>query len=360
MHTERRQERSILANNHRFFDVRRELESVLQVLRREPRPVPEAEDVFQAVEDLEVTLRGHRTGVARVQPTAVERLPCGGVVHVVAAKHRRATRQDLAVVGDADLGAGEGDADGVNRMSSPRWSMSDPADLGLAIELAKWDADGVEEAKHVGPEAPPPVEALRKRDRPRRSFSAANRRRRARAARTRQASEIGWRRKRSSATRAPTRIRRSNMNRLNGVVSMIFTCTSSTGLPRSAAGRTGVVGRSRGCSEPCLGLLGEVDGEPDRQRGGDRHHLLADPGEGQERHELVAGAPRVDLGQPLRHEQEVRERQHRPLRRAGRARRVTDDGEIVGRRRHRRSGPTGRAFRAKRAALGLDGGQSQR
>src|SRR5439155_7532209 len=37
-----------------------------------------------------------------------------------------------------------------------------------------------------------------------------------------------------------------------------------------------------------LGLLREIDGEPDGERGGDRHHLLADPGQGQEGHELVS------------------------------------------------------------------------
>ena len=60
---------------HRLLDVREELELVLQVLRREERPVGELADVLGAVDDLQVPVGVDVAGVAGVEPAvAVLRL----------------------------------------------------------------------------------------------------------------------------------------------------------------------------------------------------------------------------------------------------------------------------------------------
>ena len=77
-------------------------------------------------------------------------------------------------------------------------------------------------------------------------------------------------------------------------------------------------------------LLGEVDREPREQPAGHRHHLLPDPGEGQERHEFVARIHRVHAPQLGRHRQQVLVREHGQLGDAGRARGRAQERDVAG------------------------------
>src|SRR5712691_7636366 len=76
-----------------------------------------------------------------------------------------------------------------------------------------------------GPSAAPPVDALRSRDIPRRSFKARKSNSQAIQYAARQSAEGFRRLERISDDRYPIGISRWYMKRLNGEVSMIFTCT---------------------------------------------------------------------------------------------------------------------------------------
>ena len=81
---------------HRLLDVRRELELVLEVLRREERAVGEPADVPGPVDDLEVAVRVDDARVARVDPAVLEGLARGLGVLVVADEDARAPVEHLA------------------------------------------------------------------------------------------------------------------------------------------------------------------------------------------------------------------------------------------------------------------------
>ena len=91
---------------HRLLDERRELELVLEVLRREEGPAREPADVAGPVDDLEMSRAVDDAGVAGVHPAVLERLPRGVRVLVVAAEHAGAPEEHLAGVrGDPHLHA---------------------------------------------------------------------------------------------------------------------------------------------------------------------------------------------------------------------------------------------------------------
>jgi hypothetical protein len=78
----------------------------------------------------------------------------------------------------------------------------------------------------------------------------------------------------------------------------------------------------------CCTVSGEVDREAHAQAAAHRHHLLADPGQWEERNELVGVLHRVDRQEVGAHADQVLMGQHCPLGLPGRARGVTEDRHV--------------------------------
>ena len=97
-----------------------------------------------------MTLLVDDADVAGVQPAVIERAAGGLGVLVVPGEDARAAEEDLAVVGDADLGLDRRRADRPDHdIIGPR-DDADGRVLGHAPGLADVDADRVEEAQHLG------------------------------------------------------------------------------------------------------------------------------------------------------------------------------------------------------------------
>ena len=79
-----------------------------------------------------------------------------------------------------------------------------------------------------------------------------------------------------------------------------------------------------------LGLLREVQRETDQEPTGGADHLFADPGQGQEGHELVVALHRVDAVEAVRHGQQIPMGQHRQLRLARGAGSRREQSHVVG------------------------------
>src|SRR5215510_11424235 len=84
---------ALVAERDRLLDVGKELQLVLDVLRREQRPVLELADIHRAIDDLEVAVLVEVAGVAGVEP-AVVRLRLGGRFGVLVVGLEEARRAD--------------------------------------------------------------------------------------------------------------------------------------------------------------------------------------------------------------------------------------------------------------------------
>ena len=96
---------ALVAIGDHFADVRKELELVLDVFRREQRAVVELADILGAIDDFQVAgLLVEETGVAGLH-IAVRRHRLGGLLIIleIAGEHARRLELHFAVVGDADI-----------------------------------------------------------------------------------------------------------------------------------------------------------------------------------------------------------------------------------------------------------------
>src|SRR5262249_61760862 len=96
-------ERAVLADAHRFPDVRRELQLVLQVLRGEQGAVDEPSNIPGAVDDPEMAVLVDDPRVSGMHPAIVDGLPGGVRVIVVDDEDAGAPTQHLPPVDDPEL-----------------------------------------------------------------------------------------------------------------------------------------------------------------------------------------------------------------------------------------------------------------
>ena len=100
-----------VADDDALGDERVLLDLVLEVGRGDVLAAGGDDDVLLAAGDLDEAVGVDLADVAGVEPAVDDRLPGRLLVLVVALEDVRALDQDLAVVGDLDLAAGEGFAD---------------------------------------------------------------------------------------------------------------------------------------------------------------------------------------------------------------------------------------------------------
>ena len=132
-----RDEVAAVAVGHHLADVGKELQLVLDVLRREQRAVLELADVLGAIDDLQMPgLAVEEAGVAGLH-VAVRRhrLPGLGVVLEVADEHAGRLELHLAVVGDAEIDVRQRGPDRVGVDLAVRLRGEIEERFGLAVEL---------------------------------------------------------------------------------------------------------------------------------------------------------------------------------------------------------------------------------
>ena len=143
---ERRRERPPVADDDRLRDVLRRLEVVLEVLRGDVLAAGRDDDVLLAVGDLDEAVVVDLGDVARVEPAVgVEHLGRRGGILVVAAEDRVAADQELAVLGDSELEAGQRGADRPEAPALGRVRRRGRRALAEAVALEDPDPDRVEE-----------------------------------------------------------------------------------------------------------------------------------------------------------------------------------------------------------------------
>ena len=294
----------------------------------------------------------------------VQRFPGGLRVAEVALEDGGAATEDLAFLRDADLGVGEGRAYGLEAYVAVPVHDRDPRHLGLAVELLQVDAHGVKESEDVRPQRRAagvrpahPVQAQLVADRPEDQpvGQAASRSR---------PSALGPAREARVGRRAARLHRPAVGAALEGRGVLGHHLHVRHHLLPDAGRRHDRLGSDLAqVLAHGLRLLGEVDHEPDRERRRHRHHLLADPRQGQERHVVVVGRHRVGPLQLVRHRQEVGVGEHRQLGPAGGAGGRAQEGDVVGLDRRHLAGEgvrrAGVGFGAQ-GFHGLEAGQAGR
>ena len=144
--------RLAVADHHRLFDVRRRLQAVLDLRRRDVLAARRDDDVLDAVDDPNVRAVDPLADVARHQPPVVgERL--GGLVGLVPVAGEHAVVLGLDLAGelvDAEPDAGVGLADGAELHAVHHVAGRDRRVLGHAVELVHGDADADEELEDLG------------------------------------------------------------------------------------------------------------------------------------------------------------------------------------------------------------------
>src|SRR6266704_3120885 len=144
--------RAGLSDAHGLLDVRRELELVLEVLRREERAVGQTAHVIGAVDDLEVCVVIDDTRVARAHPAILEGLARRLRVLVVALEDAGAPVEHLALGRDPELDAGDGDPHRVEPHVVVLLDGDEHARLGHAVDLLDVDPERAEEDEDLGPD----------------------------------------------------------------------------------------------------------------------------------------------------------------------------------------------------------------
>ena len=148
---QRDEELAAVADHHRLAHVRRDLEAVLDLRRRDVLAAGGDDHVLLAVGDRQEALLVDRADVAGVEPAVGVDGGGGGVgVLVVAGEHGRRAREDLAVLGDPQLDALERLADGADPHVVERHQRADRGVLGLAVDLVDRDAQRPEVLEHLG------------------------------------------------------------------------------------------------------------------------------------------------------------------------------------------------------------------
>ena len=149
-----RDEVAAVAVGHRLADVGKELQLVLDVLRREQRAVLELADILGAVDDLEMPgLAVEEPGVAGLDvAVGRHRLPGLGLVLEVADELARRLELHLPRVGDPDVDVGRGRTDGVGIDLAVRLAGHIEERFGLAVELLQVHAERAIEREQVRPD----------------------------------------------------------------------------------------------------------------------------------------------------------------------------------------------------------------
>ena len=98
---------------------------------------------------MQVTVLGEASSIPGVKPAVFDRLGTGVFLLVVALAHGGAAADDLAVVGDPALAAGQGFTHGVETHVPVAVDVGDADVLGLPVNLFQVDAQAVVEAEHV-------------------------------------------------------------------------------------------------------------------------------------------------------------------------------------------------------------------
>ena len=232
---ERDEVRAPVAVHHGLGDPAGLLEVVLDVGGREVLAAGRDDDVLLAAGDRQVAVVVELAEVAGVQPAvAVERLGGGLGVLPVAREDVRAAHQDLAVLGDRHLDAGQRRARPCRTgTGSGVLTVPTPVDLGHAVALQHRHARGVEE-----------LEDLRRRSARRRSTACAH---------------------------PAAEERAHGLNSCSSACSKRLVQLGGTGSPRARSSRT-----STPASTPRRRVLRSSVGALDR-RGGERVDLLEDP-----------------------------------------------------------------------------------
>ena len=134
-----------------LLDLRIELEAVLDVLRREERPVRQAADILGAVDDAQVAALVDETGITRMHP-AIRGLGLGRgvIVLVVAQENAGALEQHFTVLGDLDLYIGARLADRLGIDLAIGLQRDENARLCLPIELLQVHAERAKETEKLG------------------------------------------------------------------------------------------------------------------------------------------------------------------------------------------------------------------
>ena len=242
-----------------------------------------------------------------------------------------ALQQDLSLGGDADFGAGPGDAHGAELDTVDRHRRGESAVLGLAIDLAHVDAE-----RHV------PLDEIG-RDRRGAGRGAAGAVEAHRALDVVEHEEIGDPEQQAKTDAGPpagdAALGHACADRERPVVGEP---SRTRGIPHPEGdGRVQLLPDPRHREEECrsdfaevvrhgVDALGEVDGGPGSERIEHADRALGDVAEREERELLVAFPELGDVIGVVDLEQDVAVTQHRSLRRSRRARRVDQDRQIVG------------------------------
>src|SRR5207245_3943509 len=115
-----------------------------------PISVRQRGDIFGPVDDDEVSVLVEQRRVARVEPPVANRRGGRLRVFVVPDEHTRAPADDLARLGQPDLGVGEGFAYRAELDVPIALDAGDAAGLRLAVHLLEVDPDGAEEEEDLG------------------------------------------------------------------------------------------------------------------------------------------------------------------------------------------------------------------
>ena len=142
-----------VAEHHGFLDVRKELELVLDVVRREHRAVGELADILGAVDDLELAAGIEQSRVAGMEVAfGVDRFRRRIGPLVVFLEQHRPPHQHLARLGDLYFDAGRRDAHGVEFHAAIGLQAYVRAGLRRSVQLLEIDADRPVETEQVRPD----------------------------------------------------------------------------------------------------------------------------------------------------------------------------------------------------------------
>ncbi len=140
-----------IAEGDRFPDVRKKLELVLDVVRREHCAGRQLSDVLRAVDDLQLPGGVEKAGISGTEIAGgVDRFERRVRPLVVLLQQHRPSHQHFTVFRDPDLDTGRGLSDGVESDPAVGLQADVGAGLGRTVELLQVDSDRAVEAEQVG------------------------------------------------------------------------------------------------------------------------------------------------------------------------------------------------------------------
>ncbi|MPM36843.1 hypothetical protein SDC9_83447 [bioreactor metagenome] len=141
---------ALVAKAHSLFDLREELELVLDIVRCKHGAGVGLADVLGAVDDAQVAIGVQHPRIAGVEvAVGIDHFGGGVGALVVFLQHRHALDQHFAVVCDLQFNAGRGAAHAVELDGAVTLNADIGAGFGLAVELLQVDADGAEKTEQI-------------------------------------------------------------------------------------------------------------------------------------------------------------------------------------------------------------------